>query len=142
MKICRIFKFEAAHRLAHHDGKCRRLHGHSYRLELTFGGSIQPIHQDNPQSGFIADFGLLDAFVRRELIDRYLDHYNLEESVPGLPYSSAELLSAWIVGWCMTHVDLRPDLGSAQIETARLWETIHAWAEADRNDAIQWGFGP
>ena len=142
MKISRAFKFEAAHRLAYHDGKCCRLHGHSYRLELTLSGSIQRLHANNPQSGFIADFGVLDRVIRTELIDRYLDHHNLEESIPKLPYSSAEFLSAWIVGWCMTHIDSRPELGFAQIESARLWETAHSWAEADRNDAIQWGFGP
>ena len=142
MKISRVFKFEAAHQLAHHDGKCCRLHGHSYRLELTFSGAIQSLHADNPQSGFIVDFGVLDRIIRTELIDRHLDHYNLEESIPGLPYSSAEFLSAWIVGWCMIHMDSRPELGSAQIESARLWETVNAWVEADRDDAVQWGFGP
>ncbi|MEO5362106.1 MAG: 6-carboxytetrahydropterin synthase [Magnetococcus sp. DMHC-8] len=136
MKICRIFTFEAAHRLPYHDGKCHRLHGHSYRLELTFTGPVQPPRSDNPQSGFVADFGLLDRLIRAELIDRYLDHYILEENVPGLSYPSAELLSAWIVGWCMLHVDAKPALGAIRVETARLWETVHAWAEADRNDAL------
>ena len=136
MKICRIFLFEAAHRLPHHDGKCQRLHGHSYRLELTFSGPIQPPQADNPQSGFVADFGLLDRIIRAELIDPYLDHYVLGERIPALPYSSAELLSAWIVGWCMTHVDARPEQGAIRIERAKIWETTQAWAEADRHDAL------
>lgn len=140
MKICRTFKFEAAHRLAHHDGRCSRPHGHSYRLELVFSGTVYPPHAGNPQSGFVADFGRLDRIVRTELLDRHLDHHDLEKSMPGLPYSSAELVSAWIVGWCMVHLDARSELGSARIECARVWETIHAWAEADREDATQWGF--
>ena len=140
MNISRIFKFEAAHQLPYHNGKCQRPHGHSYRLELTFAGSIQPIQADNPQSGFIADFGVLDRIVRNELIDPYLDHHNLNQSVPGLPYSSVELLSAWIVGWCMNHLEARSELGSARIERVRLWETVNAWAEADRQDALEWGF--
>ena len=135
MKICRLFKFEAAHQLPYHDGKCRRPHGHSYQLELTFSGPIQPPQADNPQSGFIADFGRLDRIIRGELIDRYLDHYCLDESLPGLPYSSAELLSAWIMAWCMSHLDGRPELGVIRSETVKLWETVHAWAEADRQDA-------
>ncbi|NES98612.1 MAG: 6-carboxytetrahydropterin synthase QueD, partial [Desertifilum sp. SIO1I2] len=28
--IYKEFRFEAAHHLPHHDGKCRRLHGHSW----------------------------------------------------------------------------------------------------------------
>ena len=142
MKISRIFHFEAAHRLPYHDGKCSRPHGHSYRLELTFTGLIQSPHASNPQSGFITDFGVLDRIVRAELITPYLDHHDLEESIPELPYSSAEFLSAWVVGWCMAHLDERPELGFSKIERARLWETMNAWAEADRDDAIQWGFGP
>lgn len=140
MKIARIFKFEAAHRLAYHDGKCSRIHGHSYRLELVFSGHIHPPHPDNPQSGFIADFGLLDRLVKTELIHPYLDHHDLETSIEGLPYSSAEYLAAWIVGWCINHLDGRPELASATIESARVWETVNAWAEADRNDAVLLGF--
>lgn len=136
MKICRLFTFDAAHQLAYHDGKCRRLHGHSYRLELTFSGPVQPLQIDNPQSGFVADFGSLDRIIRTELVDRYLDHQHLEASIPDLPYSSVELLSAWVVGWCMAHIDSRPELGRIRIESARIWETANAWAEADRQDAL------
>ncbi|MBF0402205.1 MAG: 6-carboxytetrahydropterin synthase [Magnetococcales bacterium] len=136
MKICRLFTFEAAHQLPYHDGKCQRLHGHSYRLELTFSGPIQPPQPDNPQSGFVADFGRLDRVVRTELIEPYLDHFQLEESIPTLVYPSAESLSAWIMAWCMTHMDARTELGNIRIETVRLWETRNAWAEADRQDAL------
>lgn len=136
MKICRIFTFEAAHRLPYHDGKCQRLHGHSYRLELIFSGPIQLPQSDNPQSGFVADFGVLDRIIRTELIDPYLDHHQLEETIPAVPYASAELLSAWIMGWCITHMDARAGVGAIRIENARLWETASAWAEADRHDAL------
>ncbi|WP_130471260.1 6-pyruvoyl trahydropterin synthase family protein [Candidatus Magnetaquicoccus inordinatus] len=135
MKICRQFKFEAAHRLAFHDGRCQRMHGHSYRLELTFQGNVQKIHPNNPQSGFVVDFGRLEQIINNELIDRYLDHFVLEESVPELPYSSAEFLAAWIVAWCIRHLEGRTEMGNMRIATARLWETVHAWAEADRQDA-------
>ena len=135
MKIARLFKFEAAHRLPYHDGKCRRLHGHSYRLRLVFSGAVRSPHPDDPQSGFVVDFGLLDQIITRELIDPYLDHHHLDEHIPELPYSSAEYLVAWIVDWCMTHLDGRPEMGAARIDSARLWETVNAWAEADRADA-------
>ncbi|MEO5353845.1 MAG: 6-carboxytetrahydropterin synthase [Magnetococcus sp. XQGC-1] len=136
MKICRIFTFDAAHQLAYHDGKCRRLHGHTYRMELLFSGPVQRPHRDNPQSGFVADFGRLDQIIRTELVDRYLDHQRLEESIPDLSYSSVELLSAWIMGWCMAHIDARPELGQIRSERVRVWETANAWAEAERQDAL------
>nr|CRH07026.1 putative 6-pyruvoyl-tetrahydropterin synthase [Candidatus Magnetococcus massalia] len=140
MKIARMFKFESAHQLPYHDGKCQRLHGHSYRLELVFTGTPRKPDASDPQSGFVADFGLIDELVKGELINPQLDHYHLNETIPELPYTSAEYLAAWIVGWCMKNMDGRAELGDCRIETARLWETVNAWAEADRNDAEQLGF--
>lgn len=138
MKIARHFKFEAAHRLPCHDGKCARLHGHTYHLELVFRGQPRQVRADDPQSGFVADFGLIDDLVRQELIDPWLDHHQLDERIPELAYSSAEHLAAWIVGWCARHLDGR--LGEAAIERAKVWETEHAWAEADREDARLLGY--
>ncbi|MEG3638405.1 6-pyruvoyl trahydropterin synthase family protein [Magnetococcus sp. PR-3] len=135
MKIARMFKFESAHRLPYHDGKCQRLHGHSYRLEMIFSGTVRPPQESDPQSGFVADFGIVNDLVKDELIDPYLDHRDLNESIPNIPYTSAEYMSAWIVGWCMRELEGRPELGDLKIERVRLWETINAWAEADRKDA-------
>ena len=33
--------FAAAHRLPEHGGKCQRLHGHTYGLEVTVEGTPQ-----------------------------------------------------------------------------------------------------
>ena len=140
MKIARLFKFEAAHRLQHHDGRCRRLHGHSYRLEMVFEGEVHAPDPQNPQSGFIVDFGILDRIIRSELIDPFLDHHHLDDQLPELPYSSAEYLAAWIVAWCVKNLEQRPEMGPARIVTVRLWETVNAWAEADRRDATRLGF--
>ncbi len=140
MKIARTFTFDAAHRLIHHDGKCRRLHGHGYRLELIFSGHPRLPAPDEPQSGFLVDFGIIDRLVRVELIREKLDHYLLNETLPELPYHSAEYLAAWIVGWCMSHLDGRPELGATTIARAKLWESDRSWAEATREDAIGLGF--
>ncbi|OSM02324.1 6-pyruvoyl trahydropterin synthase family protein [Magnetofaba australis] len=142
MKITKQFRFEAAHRLPYHDGRCRREHGHSYLLELTFEGPVRAVDPNDPQSGFVVDFGRIKQIVQPELIDRYLDHHDLNQTVPEIPYTSAEHLAAWIVGWCMRHVDGQPGIGAARVHSARLWETISALAEADRNDAIALGYAP
>ncbi len=39
--LTKTFHFEAAHHLPGHRGKCARLHGHSYRLEVTLRGPIK-----------------------------------------------------------------------------------------------------
>lgn len=40
VEVTRIFEFDAAHWLAGHKGKCSRLHGHTYKLEVTVGGEV------------------------------------------------------------------------------------------------------
>ncbi len=140
MEIARSFTFDAAHRLDHHDGKCSRMHGHGYRLELVFTGHPRRPEPTNPQSGFLVDFGIIDRLVKQELIQSKLDHYLLNDSLPELPYHSAEYLVAWIMGWCMRSLDTRPELGATRILRARLWESELAWAEATRQDAIELGF--
>lgn len=136
MRIARRFKFEAAHALPFHDGACRRLHGHSYRLELILEGAPRPARPEDPQSGFIVDFGLLDQWVRQGLIDPHLDHRYLNDGPPGLGYPSAERLAAWIMGWCLAHLETRPELGGARMALVRLWETENAWVEAEPGDAL------
>ncbi len=40
MKIAKNFRWEMAHRLQCHKGKCFNLHGHSYKMEVEFEGNI------------------------------------------------------------------------------------------------------
>ena len=51
MIVRRRFDFEAAHRLPRHPGKCRELHGHSYRLVVAVERPV------DPDSGMVIDFG-------------------------------------------------------------------------------------
>ena len=38
--ITRRLEFDAGHRIPHHDGQCRHLHGHRYAIELTVSGDV------------------------------------------------------------------------------------------------------
>ena len=89
MEIFKIFTVEAAHRLPnvpeHH--KCRRLHGHSFRIEVRIAGPVQA------QEGWVQDFADIGrAF--QPLYER-LDHYYLNE-IPGLENPTSENLARWI----------------------------------------------
>jgi 6-pyruvoyltetrahydropterin/6-carboxytetrahydropterin synthase len=89
MEIHRAFRFEAAHLLPHvpPEHKCRRLHGHSYRVTLVVGGELaQP-------EGWVMDFAALKAAFRPVL--GRLDHYYLND-VEGLDNPTAENLALWI----------------------------------------------
>jgi 6-pyruvoyltetrahydropterin/6-carboxytetrahydropterin synthase len=68
--VRRRFTFEAAHRLPRHPGKCRDLHGHSYRLAVSVDRPV------DPETGLAIDFSDLKEIVRREVVDR-LDHKDL-----------------------------------------------------------------
>jgi 6-pyruvoyltetrahydropterin/6-carboxytetrahydropterin synthase len=69
--ITKGFTFEAAHQLPWHEGKCRNLHGHSYRLEVTVAGPIN-------ENGVVADFADVGSVVKRVVIEKY-DHQNLND---------------------------------------------------------------
>lgn len=86
MKIRRIFDFEAAHMLPRHPGKCRELHGHSYRFAVTVARPA------DPGTGMAIDFADLKAVVKREAISP-LDHKNLNDIMEN---PTAEHIAAWI----------------------------------------------
>lgn len=72
IRLTKLFTFEAAHALDGYDGKCRHIHGHSYRLEVTVKGA--PLEDDNdPKCGMTLDFGELKRIVNAEIVERF-DH--------------------------------------------------------------------
>ncbi len=58
-------------------GLCARpsFHGHSYVCDVTVTGELDPV------TGFVADLGVLDRVLQREVRDR-LDHANINLDVP------------------------------------------------------------
>ena len=70
IEIRKTFRFEASHILPKHPGKCARLHGHSWELEVAIIGKV------NSETGFVADYGDLKALVEEPII-RHLDHSHL-----------------------------------------------------------------
>ena len=85
MLVARDFRFEAAHRLPDHPGKCRHLHGHSYRLRVVCSAPV------NEQTGLAIDFAELKRIVQTEVLE-HLDHADLNDR---FPIPSAELIAIW-----------------------------------------------
>src|SRR5690554_4407776 len=72
VRITKQFSFEAGHALYGYDGKCRNVHGHSYKLRVTVIG--EPISdQDNVKYGMVIDFGDLKKIVKEKIVDVF-DH--------------------------------------------------------------------
>jgi 6-pyruvoyltetrahydropterin/6-carboxytetrahydropterin synthase len=89
MEIFQEFTFEAAHLLPNvpPEHKCRRLHGHSYRVAVHVAGSV------SEPSGWVVDFADIDAAFA-PIMDR-LDHHYLNE-IDGLENPTSENLAVWI----------------------------------------------
>jgi 6-pyruvoyltetrahydropterin/6-carboxytetrahydropterin synthase len=86
------FKFEAAHRLPLHDGKCARLHGHSWVGVVHVKGS--EIIGKGPKTGMVMDYGDISAILA-PIVETYLDHQFLNETLKGI-YPTSEELAHWL----------------------------------------------
>jgi len=72
IRITKIFNFETGHALYGYDGKCKNVHGHSYKLSVTVIG--KPIDDiQNVKFGMVIDFGDLKKIVKEEVVDVF-DH--------------------------------------------------------------------
>ena len=72
IRITKIFTFETAHVLYNYDGKCKNMHGHSYKLFVTVKGN--PIDNlENPKNGMVVDFGDIKKIVKSEILSVW-DH--------------------------------------------------------------------
>jgi len=72
IRITKRFSFETGHALYGYDGKCRNVHGHSYKLSVTVIGT--PISdRENVKFGMVIDFGDLKKIVKEEIVDVF-DH--------------------------------------------------------------------
>ncbi len=114
MRITQAFKFEAAHWLpfvpATH--KCSRMHGHSYRAEVTLAGTVR-------DDGMVVDFFEIEADFAA-ILDA-LDHRLLNE-VEGLSNPTAENIARWI------HGRIRVPAGVA-VHAVKVFERPDCWAE-------------
>ena len=72
IRITKQFSFETGHALYGYDGKCKNVHGHSYKLSVTVIGT--PITDiSNVKYGMVIDFSDLKKIVREEIVDLF-DH--------------------------------------------------------------------
>ena len=72
IRITKQFSFETGHALYGYDGKCKNVHGHSYKLSVTVIGT--PILDNtNVKFGMVIDFTDLKTIVREEIVDNF-DH--------------------------------------------------------------------
>ena len=90
-ELVKTFRFEAAHSLPNvpEGHKCRRLHGHSYRVDIHVTG------EPDAETGWVVDFGEIKKAVEPVLAE--LDHQCLND-IPGLANSTSEHLCTHLWG--------------------------------------------
>ena len=72
IRITKQFSFETGHALYGYDGKCRNIHGHSFKLYVTVIGN--PIaDSSHVKYGMVIDFSDLKKIVKEEIVDVF-DH--------------------------------------------------------------------
>ena len=112
IELRKTFQFEAAHLLPNLPltHKCRRLHGHSFQVEIVVAGDI------DPKLGWLIDYAeITEAF--KPLLDR-LDHYYLNE-IPGLENPTSENVAIWIWRDLKPRLPLLTEVVVAETCTAR-----------------------
>ncbi|MGE5798633.1 MAG: 6-pyruvoyl trahydropterin synthase family protein [Ignavibacteria bacterium] len=79
MKIAKEFRWEMGHRLPEHFGKCKNIHGHSYKMIVELSGEVNA-------EGMVLDFYDLKKIVN-PIVEK-LDHsflvYSGDEEIIGL----------------------------------------------------------
>jgi 6-pyruvoyltetrahydropterin/6-carboxytetrahydropterin synthase len=72
IRITKEFSFETGHALYGYDGKCKNVHGHSYKLSVTVIG-VPISDRSNVKFGMVIDFSDLKKIVKEEIVDHF-DH--------------------------------------------------------------------
>ena len=108
MIIIKKFSFDAAHYLPSYEGKCERLHGHTYLLNVKVDGTPD-------EEGMVFDFIKLKQIVNEKVIERF-DHSCLNDF---LPCPSAENIAVYV--W----KELEPLVATdhSRLSEVEVWET-------------------
>jgi 6-pyruvoyltetrahydropterin/6-carboxytetrahydropterin synthase len=114
-RVCKRFKFSAAHYVPGYDGPCANVHGHTFHAEVFAQGETDEL-------GMVLDFSELKRLWMK-FCDPLLDHATLNDVVE-MP--STENVAAWILSE-LSHFEPR-------IYMVRLWEGPEQYAEVSRAD--------
>lgn len=89
IRLAKSFSFEAAHFLpSFPEGhKCRRMHGHSFKVDVVVEGPLDPAR------GYLVDYGDIKRAVAP--LQDELDHHLLND-LPGLANPTSEMLAVWV----------------------------------------------
>ena len=103
------FKFESAHKLERHDGKCANLHGHSWIGWVEI--KSETLHDTGPKEGMVMDYTDVKMALK-PMVENYLDHHYLNETLD-MDMPTSEKVAQWIFSHLASKL---PDLVAIEIE--------------------------
>jgi 6-pyruvoyltetrahydropterin/6-carboxytetrahydropterin synthase len=122
--VSKEFTFDSAHHLHAYEGKCKNLHGHTYKVIFGLSGFVD-------ERGLMIDFGEIKEIWKSE-IEIFLDHKYLNETLPPMN-TTAENMVVWIYEKMADAIKNREEqYDGARVEFVRLFETPTSYAEARR----------
>jgi len=121
------FTFDAAHILRWHEGKCSRMHGHTYLVRIEFEGPLN-------ENGIVVDFGHIKQFIITPLTD-FLDHKVLNElGEDVLSNPTAENITRFIIKAILDELNRWPEkFKNVKLHQVIVWETPTSWARKEVN---------
>ncbi|TDF95884.1 6-carboxytetrahydropterin synthase QueD [Paenibacillus piri] len=117
--VSKEFTFDSAHHLHCYEGKCKSLHGHTYKLQVLMRGKAD-------ERGIVIDFADIKRIAKDRIID-LLDHRYLNEALPPMN-TTAENMVVWMyeqLNDALREEQLHPRV---RLDEVRLWETPTSFA--------------
>lgn len=120
IEVTKEFTFDSCHQLLNYVGACARLHGHTYKLQVTLRGTVNDI-------GMVFDFKDMKTWVENSII-KDLDHYKLNDKLDfnttaeNMVVYFYDLLNEKIGYFNATRESI------VEVRRVRLWETPTSFA--------------
>jgi 6-pyruvoyltetrahydropterin/6-carboxytetrahydropterin synthase len=132
VRLTKHVEFEASHKLIHYSGPCERLHGHTYKLEVTIEGI------PDSETGLVIDFKDLKSKINDEILSK-VDHEYLNQVMADQfnmnPNENTTCENMIIAFWyALDHVISETDGNNhINLQELKLWETSSSFATLTRD---------
>ncbi len=123
--LSKEFTFEASHQLMHHDGKCARLHGHSWKGFVYVKGDTLQVN--GCKQGMIMDYSEIKA-VLSPIVNDFLDHWHLNDRLQ-MENPTSENVAKWIYE--------QMELAGLPVVAVRIDETCTSRCVYSKSEEIQ-----
>jgi 6-pyruvoyltetrahydropterin/6-carboxytetrahydropterin synthase len=147
LRLTRIFNFDMAHVLLNYHGKCKNIHGHTYKLEVTVKGA--PCNDDDsPKKGMLIDFSDFKKLIENNIITIWdhalMIHQNTDPILVGALKNNYDKII--IVPFQPTTENMICELASLiknllpddlQLFSLRLYETGKSYAEWHASENVK-----